>query len=215
MTGEPEIRTVESPDDMAAIVTVLQQVWGTTTPIVNVELLRAFAHSGGYVAGVYDGDRPLGGSFGFLARHHGETALHSHVTGILPAEVHEVVGSDRRTQLHRFITAMVETIADTGTVALREPEAEALAVFRSFNYERIYLRPEAVEQADLSARLIGSLAEFYLTHPSHLPDPGLVPGSPEATAAAVRYVSGMTDRFAHRAALDLLGWDQRALPRTA
>jgi dGTPase len=133
----------------------------------------------------------------------------------LPAAVAEVVGTDRRTQLHRFITAMVQTIADTGTVALREPEASALAAFRAFNYERIYLRPEAVEQADLSARLIGSLAEFYLTHPSHLPELGLVPGSPEATAAAVRYVSGMTDRFAHRAALDHLGWDERRLPRTA
>jgi dGTPase len=134
----------------------------------------------------------------------------------LPAEVAEVVGSDRRTQLHGFITAMVETIADTGCVGLRQPEADALAAFRAFNYERIYLRPEAVAQADLSARLIAGLAEFYLTHPSHLPDSlGLVPGSPEATAAAVKYVSGMTDRFAHRAALDLLGWDERRLPRTA
>lgn len=134
----------------------------------------------------------------------------------LPAEVAEVVGSDRRTQLHRFITAMVETIAQTGTVSLRQPEASALAAFRAFNYERIYLRPEAVEQADLSARLIGGLAEYYLTHPSLLPEPtGLVPGSPEATAAAVRYVSGMTDRFAHKAALELLGWDERSLPRTA
>jgi dGTPase len=135
----------------------------------------------------------------------------------LPAEVAEVVGSDRRTQLHGFITAMVETIASTGTVALRAAEAEALAAFRAFNYERIYLRPEAVAQADLSARLIASLTEFYLTHPSHLPDAGatLVPGSSEATAEAVRYVSGMTDRFAHRAALDLLGWDEARLPRTA
>jgi dGTPase len=135
----------------------------------------------------------------------------------LPDEVASVVGADRRTQLHRFITAMVETIADTGTVALRPAEAEALAAFRAFNYEHIYLRPEAVAQADRSARLISGLTEFYLTHPSHLPEDAssLVPGSPEATAAAVRYVSGMTDRFAHRAALDLLGWDQAALPRTA
>ncbi len=134
----------------------------------------------------------------------------------LPAAVADVVGSDRRTQLHRFITAMVETIASTGTVALRAPEAAALAAFRSFNYERIYLRPEAVEQADRSARLIGGLAEYYLTHPALLPEPtGLVPGSPEAMAASVRYVSGMTDRFAHKAALELLGWDERALPRTA
>jgi len=134
----------------------------------------------------------------------------------LPAEVAEVVGADRRTQLHGFITAMVETIRDTGFVGLRQAEADALAAFRAFNYERIYLRPEAVTQADLSARLIAGLAEFYLTHPSHLPEAGgLVPGSPAATAAAVRYVSGMTDRFAHRAALDHLGWDERTLPRTA
>ncbi|HWJ64188.1 MAG TPA: HD domain-containing protein [Acidimicrobiales bacterium] len=134
----------------------------------------------------------------------------------LPAEVAEVVGSDRRTQLHGFITAMVETIRDTGCVGLRTAEADALAAFRAFNYERIYLRPDAVAQADLSARLIAGLAEFYLTHPAHLPESlGLVPGSPEATAAAVRYVSGMTDRFAHRAAMDLLGWDERRLPRTA
>lgn len=134
----------------------------------------------------------------------------------LPPAVSQVVGADRRTQLHSFITAMVETIAHTGRIGLRGPEAEALAAFRAFNYERIYLRPEAVAQADLSARLISSLAEFYLTHPSHLPEGALlVPGSPEATAAAVQYVSGMTDRFAHKAALDLLGWDERALPRTA
>ena len=134
----------------------------------------------------------------------------------LPAEVAEVVGADRRSQLHAFITAMVETIGATGCVGLRQTEADALAAFRAFNYERIYLRPEAVAQADLSARLIAGLAEFYLTHPSHLPDgPGLVPGSPDARAAAVRYVSGMTDRFAHRAAIELLGWDQHRLPRTA
>lgn len=134
----------------------------------------------------------------------------------LPPEVSQVVGADRRTQLHGFITAMVETIAQTGTVSLRPAEADALAAFRAFNYERIYLRPESVAQADLSARLISSLAEFYLTHPSNLPDGAvLVPGSPQATAAAVRYVSGMTDRFAHKAAIDLLGWNESRLPRTA
>jgi len=134
----------------------------------------------------------------------------------LPAAVLDVVGGDRRSQLHGFITAMVETIADSGTVGLRPAEAEALAAFRAFNYERIYLRPEAVDQADRAGRLIGSLAEYFLTHPSKLPEGTLlVPGSPEATAAAVQYVSGMTDRFAHRCALDVLGWDEGALPRSA
>ena len=98
---------------------------------------------------------------------------------------------DRRTQLHGFITAMVDTIAATGTVGLRQPEADALAAFRAFNYERIYLRPESVEQADRAARLIAGLTEHYLAHPADLPDgAGLRPGLAEATAAAVRYVSG-------------------------
>lgn len=144
----------------------------------------------------------------------------------LPADVAGVVGRDRRSQLHRFITAMVETIAQTGVVALRSTEAEALAAFRQFNYERIYLRPESVEQADRAGRLIAGLVEWYAAKPidpdhSHAGEDRessrsrLVPGSPEAVAAAVRYVSGMTDRFAHAAALDHLGWTDSALPRTA
>lgn len=134
----------------------------------------------------------------------------------LPRSVTDVVGGDRRSQLHGFITAMVETIADTGVVGLRLPEAEALGAFREFNYERIYLRPAALEQADRAARLIGGLADYYLTHPALLPDGArLEAGSTEATAAAVQYVSGMTDRFAQRAAQDLLGWDQASLPQPA
>jgi predicted GNAT superfamily acetyltransferase len=92
VTGELEIRTLDAPDDMASVITVLQQVWGTQTPIANVELLRAMAHSGGYVAGVYDQHRLVGASFGFLARHLGEPALHSHVTGIVPGLQHSGLG---------------------------------------------------------------------------------------------------------------------------
>jgi len=84
-------------------------VWGTTSPIVNVELLRAMAHSGGYVAGVYDYDRLMGASFGFLARHHGEPALHSHVTGILPGLQHSGVG--RSVKLHQRAWAAARGIA--------------------------------------------------------------------------------------------------------
>jgi predicted GNAT superfamily acetyltransferase len=84
---------------MASLITVFQQVWGTTSPIVNVELLRAMAHAGGYVVGVFDHDRLVGGSFGFLARHHDEPALHSHVTGILPGLQHSGMG--RSVKLHQ------------------------------------------------------------------------------------------------------------------
>jgi predicted GNAT superfamily acetyltransferase len=87
-----EIRTLDSAEEMAAIVTVFQQVWGSVTPIVGVELLRAIAHAGGYVAGAFDSGNIVGASFGFLARHRGAEALHSHVTGILPGVQHSGVG---------------------------------------------------------------------------------------------------------------------------
>ena len=133
----------------------------------------------------------------------------------LPQEVADVVGTTRRSQLHGFITAMVETIAEHGVVAMRSAESEALSVFRAFNYERIYLRPESVEQADRAGRLIAGLAEFYLTNPVHLPEGAtLTAGSDRARAEAVRYVSGMTDRFANNAAVLHLGWDRASLPRT-
>lgn len=90
--GDLEIRTLDSATEMASIVTVFQQVWGSVTPIVGVELLRAIAHAGGYVAGAFDAGNIVGASFGFLARHRGAEALHSHVTGILPGVQHGGVG---------------------------------------------------------------------------------------------------------------------------
>ena len=87
-----EIRTIGDASEMASIVTVFQQVWGSVTPIVGVELLCAISHAGGYVAGVFDSDNIIGASFGFLARHSGEDALHSHVTGVLPGVQHSGIG---------------------------------------------------------------------------------------------------------------------------
>lgn len=100
-----EIRTLETATEMATIVTILQQVWGTTTPIVNVELLRAIEHSGGYVAAAYESGRIIGASFGFLGRHGRDLALHSHVTGILPGVQHGGVGRAMKTHQRDWASA--------------------------------------------------------------------------------------------------------------
>src|SRR5207249_4701295 len=78
-------------------------------------------------------------------------------------------------------------------VGLRSTEAEALSSFRAFNYDRIYLRPESAEQARRVVALLRALTEHFAEHPR---SPELQPGSDLAVAEAVRYVSGMTDRFA-------------------
>ncbi len=138
------------------------------------------------------------------------------VPGDLPEEVGDVVGTSRSRQLGAFIGAMLDTIAATGTVALRQPEAGALAALRAFNYERIYLRPEANEQAARVIRLLRSLTEWFVANPRGMVEdaaPAPVPGSDEAVRAAVRYVSGMTDRFALGLAVEHLGWSPSSLPR--
>jgi dGTPase len=128
----------------------------------------------------------------------------------LPPIVRDVVGTDRSQQLGRFISAMLDTIAETGIVALRTPEADALDAFRAFNYERIYLRPAAREQARRVIVLIRALTEHFAASPR---EQALEPGSDQALAEAVRYVSGMTDRFALDLAVERLGWDVGALPQ--
>lgn len=104
-----EIRTLHAADEMGAIVTVFSQVWGSVTPLVGVELLRAISHAGGYVAAAFDEGHVIGASFGFLARHGGRPALHSHVTGILPGVQHSGVG--RAMKLHQRAWAAEHELA--------------------------------------------------------------------------------------------------------
>ena len=94
-----EIRVLEQPADLRRLVVLLNQVWGTVTPLVGVELLRAIDHTGGYVAGAFSQQRMVGGSLGFLGRHRDEIALHSHITGILPGVRHTGLG--RQMKLHQ------------------------------------------------------------------------------------------------------------------
>lgn len=103
--GDFEIRTLRSPEELASVGTVFQQVWGSVTPIVGVELLRAISHAGGYVAGAFEGDHVVGASFGFLARHRGSEALHSHITGILPGVQHSGVGRAMKTHQREWAAA--------------------------------------------------------------------------------------------------------------
>jgi dGTP triphosphohydrolase len=67
-------------------------------------------------------------------------------------------------------------------------------------------------------RLLRGLVEHFADAPHLLRDAGVeghVPedGSQRATEMAVRYVSGMTDRFALSLGVGLLGWRPEDLPR--
>ena len=134
----------------------------------------------------------------------------------LPATVREVVGSDRRSQLRSFISAMVDVAAAGGRIGMSARHADALAEFRRFNYDNIYMRDASRQQATAVIDLLRALVEHYHRRPEDMrnayDDPGTA-NSSEALRHAVAYVGGMTDRFACRQGVTLLGYDAERLPR--
>ena len=137
----------------------------------------------------------------------------------LPEQVGDVVGRRRSEQIGTFVLAVLDAIDRTGRVGMTEPAAASLQVFREFNFERIYLRPASRRQADRVIALLRGLVEHFADVPSRIPVGGdgmrtaIEAGSDESVAAAVRYVSGMTDRFALGLGVELLGWRPDDLPR--
>ena len=132
----------------------------------------------------------------------------------LPELVLERCGGTRRTQLASLIGAMIDTTEATGRIGMTTEHAEALAVFRAFNYEHIYLRPESRQQASLVVGMLQGLVEHLAADATRLPARLLTDDSEEGVrSAAVEWVAGMTDRYARRAAMEWLGMRSEDLPR--
>src|SRR3954452_2191294 len=79
----------------------------------------------------------------------------------LPAGVREVVGARRSEQVGTFVLAVLEAIDRSGRIGMTAPAAGALAEFRAFNFERIYLRPAARRQAEKVIRLLRGLVDPF------------------------------------------------------
>jgi dGTPase len=139
----------------------------------------------------------------------------------LPDAVRVRCGERRSAQLGALIAGVVSASLRTGQVGMEEEEAEALAAFRACNYERIYLREASLRQGEAVVAVLRALVEHFADRPHLAADdvtrgfgapPDVLAGSEEAVRAAVTYVAGMTDRFAFRQAVALLGWDPAKLP---
>ncbi|GAB3599340.1 deoxyguanosinetriphosphate triphosphohydrolase [Angustibacter peucedani] len=141
-----------------------------------------------------------------------EDAVHAGIVGPddLPDDVAAVCGRTRRAQLGTFVGELVRTTTSTGVIGMAAEPAQALAALRSFNYERIYTRPEALAQSAAVVKVLRALVEHYVERPQTLPRDFQLPD--DAVRAAVTYVGGMTDRYAFRTAVELLGWPDDQLP---
>jgi dGTPase len=136
----------------------------------------------------------------------------------LPQAVREVCGTRQSTQIGALVGGVIRAVETTGLIGMTLETAEALDEFRKFNYERIYFRPSSLKQAEKVVRMLRALVECYADSPALIPDvargewPSVSSGSPEAFRLSVRYVSGMTDRFAIAQAVALLSWPTAEIP---
>jgi len=133
----------------------------------------------------------------------------------LPRIVHERCGTTRAKQISAFINGMLTASQASGRIGMVADAAEALGVFRQFNYEAVYLRPESQAQAVAVIRVLQALVNHYAAHPDACPATRSLDanaGSPEMMQAVVEYVGGMTDRFAFQQAITLLDWSTADLP---
>ena len=134
----------------------------------------------------------------------------------LPDLVRNRCGVTRREQLSAFITGMIQATAHTGRIGMTPDAAEALALFRRFNYDAIYHRAASRAQAQSVIDMLRPLVEHYITHPQLLPSFEHNPFDAHSTTAAheaVTYVGGMTDRFACKQAVQLLDFPTHKLPQ--
>ena len=78
--GGVQIRELRDIAEFEEVYRLYDDIWHPEpdNAPVPMELMIAFSHTGGYVAGAFEGDRLVGASVGFLAA---ERTLHSHVTG--------------------------------------------------------------------------------------------------------------------------------------
>jgi len=136
---------------------------------------------------------------------------------MLPDIVSARCGETRSRQLGTFVRSMISAAEQSGRIGMTNDIAEALATFRKFNYENIYLRPASKDQARSVISMLQALVEHYTSNTHLIPIDALLDSSTrgnndDAVFAAVSWVSGMTDRYACRQASELLGWLPEQLP---
>ena len=132
--------------------------------------------------------------------------------GALPAAVAGRAGTTRREQIGYFIGALVNCAVERGVIGMDSEAAGVLGEMRSFNYENIYAREEAVSEGEAAVSVLCALVEYFGEDSGRIA-PGAFESEPDTLGRGVAYVSGMTDRFAFETAVEKLGWQKEKLPR--
>jgi predicted GNAT superfamily acetyltransferase len=190
-----EVTTVEQAFEASA---VLREVWGGDRDAMPANVVRALAHSGNYVVGLYDGSRMVGASIAFFAPP-AERSMHSHVTGVLAGDRSRGLG--RALKSHQREWALARGVGHiTWTfdplVARNAHVNLALLGTRVTEYlvDQYGAMNDGVNRGDETDRLMVSWALAAPPRPSPAPD------RVEATVAVPRDIEGLRAESPEQAA---------------
>lgn len=102
------VKEISALEQIEAVGQLFDRIWVREgTAAISIELLRAFAKAGNYVAGAFDDGTLVGACVGFFSAP-ADGALHSHIAGVLPTVHSRSVGYALK--LHQRAWAMRRSV---------------------------------------------------------------------------------------------------------
>lgn len=130
------VRELSGIAEMTAASSLWDSIWARADAGHEVDpaLMVALAHAGGYLAAAYDGSAMVAAALGFWGQP-GSGALHSHITGVLPAYAGQGVGT--MIKFHQR-----DWVRDRGGTSITWTYDPLVARNAHFNLNRLCARPE-------------------------------------------------------------------------
>jgi dGTPase len=112
-----------------------------------------------------------------------------------PGTVLHTLGDPGREWIDAMITSVIETSMERDEVAMDDHTLDAMLELRDFMFEHVYLRADVEPQRIRAREIVGNLVEYYVAHPSEIPDTYRHDDANTLTQV-IDFVAGMTDRYA-------------------
>jgi len=115
----------------------------------------------------------------------------------VPRRFLDTFGEPGREWIDSMVHAVIDASVDAGHVTMRADTLQVMHDLRDFMFAEVYLRPEAVAQAQKAVKVIRDLFEHYRDHPDEVPEANRAIADDELQAA-MDHVAGMSDKYAMR-----------------
>ena len=112
-----------------------------------------------------------------------------------PESVLDTLGEPGREWIDTMITSVIATSMERGEVAMDDQTLDVMLELRVFMFENVYLRADVEPQRIRAREIVRNLVEYYVAHPSELPDTYRHDDADTLTQV-IDFVAGMTDRYA-------------------